>query len=98
MVAEEMQQRRVEQRGVLQEGEVAGVRQDQQSGPGDRSCDVFSVRALDRLVVVAVRHQYWRSDRLQLGVSPVRLGFPHLADLRDEGVVAPVLPENYIRA
>ena len=61
-VVEKMQQRRVEQRGVLQEGEMAGVGQDQQSGARDRGSDIFGVRALDRLVVVAVRHRHWRSD------------------------------------
>jgi len=50
-VAEQMQQRHVEQRGVLQEGEVTGVGQDQQSGARDRGSDIFGVRALDRLVV-----------------------------------------------
>jgi hypothetical protein len=47
-----MQQRHVEQRGVLQEGEVTDVGQDQQSGARDRGSDIFGVRALDRLVVV----------------------------------------------
>ena len=41
-----MQQRHVEQRGVLQEGEVTGVGQDQQSGARDRGSDIFGVRAL----------------------------------------------------
>jgi hypothetical protein len=40
-----MQQRHVEQRGVLQEGEVTGVGQDQQSGARDRGSDIFGVRA-----------------------------------------------------
>ena len=82
-----MQQGCVEQRGVLQEGEVACVGQDQQSGSGDSGGDVFRVCALDRLVVIAVSHQRRDADRLQLGVCPVRLSLPHLADLRDEGVV-----------
>jgi hypothetical protein len=86
-VAEEMQQGCIEQRGILQEGEVACVGQDQQSGSRARGGDVFRVRALDRLVVVAVSHQHRRADRLQLCVRPVRLSLLHLADLRDEGVV-----------
>ena len=57
-----MQQLHVEQRGILQEGEVTGVGQDQQPGARDRGSDIFGACALDRLVAVAVRHQHWRSD------------------------------------
>ena len=54
--------------------------------PGIVARCILCARAY-RLVVVAIRHQHRRADRLQLGISPVRLGLPHLADLRDEGIV-----------
>ncbi|NWA81761.1 hypothetical protein HX783_03150 [Pseudomonas sp. D2002] len=54
---EEVQQCGIEQRRVLQEGEVAGVRQNQQPGAGNGRGDVLGVFALDRFVMVAVHHQ-----------------------------------------
>ena len=66
---------------------MTDVRQDQQPGARDRCGYVLGVCAFDRLVVVAIHHQHRCLDRLELRVGPVRLGVPHLADLRDEFVV-----------
>ena len=72
---------------VLQEGEMAHVRQDEQARVGNDRGDIFGMGAVDRLVVVAVDDEDGRLDRLELGVGPVGLAEPHLADLIDEGGV-----------
>jgi hypothetical protein len=82
-----MQDGEIELVRVLQKGKVARIRQNQQPGVRDGRRDIFGVRPLDRLVVVAVHHDNRRVDRLELVVSPVRLVRPHLADLIDESVV-----------
>jgi hypothetical protein len=64
LVVEEMQQREIEKRGILQEREVTGVGQDQQPSVRDRGGDIFCMCALDRFVMVAVDHQDLRPDRL----------------------------------
>src|SRR5271166_6834043 len=85
LVAEEMQDREIEHLRVLQEGEMAHVRQDEETGMRDGRRDIFGVLALDRLVMVAVDDQDGRVDRRELSVRPIRLVPPHLADLIDEG-------------
>ena len=45
LVAEEMQDREIELVGVLQEGEMAHVRQDEQAGVRDGRGDIFGVGA-----------------------------------------------------
>ena len=54
LLPQEPQQRRVEQRRVLQEGEVAHRRQDQLAGGGDRRRHMIGVLAFDRLIVIGV--------------------------------------------
>jgi hypothetical protein len=65
-----MQQHHIEQRGVPREGEVAGVGQISRSGARDRGSDMFGVRALDRLVVVVVRHQHLALGLTSVGRQP----------------------------
>src|SRR6202044_2577042 len=70
-VAEEMEDREIELARVLQEGEVAHVRQNEQAGVRDGRGDVFCMRPLDRFVMVAVDNENGRVDRLELIVGPV---------------------------
>src|SRR5271157_2786438 len=62
LVAEEMQDREIEHLRVLQEGEMAHVRQDEETGMRDGRRDIFGVLALDRLVMVAVDDQDGRVE------------------------------------
>src|ERR1700750_2671983 len=87
LVAEEMQDGEIELVRVLQEGEVACVRENEQPSMRNGRGDIFRMRPFDRLVVVAIDDENGRVDRLQLIVGPVRLVRPHFADLIDEGVV-----------
>jgi hypothetical protein len=51
---------------VLQEGEMAHGRQDEEARVGNGRSDIFGVGALDRLVVVAVDDEDGGIDRLEL--------------------------------
>jgi hypothetical protein len=86
-IAEEIQQRGIEQDWILQEGKMAGIGQDQQAGAGNCCGDILRVLALDAFVVVSVHHQDRRADGAELRIRPIRLVLPHLADLFLKGIV-----------
>jgi Protein of unknown function, DUF488 len=65
-----MQDGEIELVRVLQEGEMAHIRQDQEPGVRDDCGDLFRMRLLDRLVVVAVDDENGCVDRLELIVGP----------------------------
>ena len=86
LAREELQHGRVELVGLLPHREVAGILHDHELGPGNQLRHLRGVRGLDRLVVVAIEDHRRHGDRAQLVLGVVRLGRPHLGDLRDEGV------------
>ena len=56
-IAEEIQQRGIEQDWILQEGEMADIGQDQQAGAGNCCGDIFRVLALDAFIMVSIHDQ-----------------------------------------
>ena len=86
LAGEELQHGRVELVGLLPQGEMARILHDHELGSGDQLCHLRGVRGLDPLVVVANEDHRRHGDRAQLVLGVVRLGRPHLGDLRVEGV------------
>src|ERR1700712_3338058 len=76
-VLQKMQHVGVELLWILQEGEVADRRLQQQSGVWDVGGHELGVFPFDRLIVVAIDDPGRHGDRLQLLGGPVRLRGPH---------------------
>src|SRR4051794_1337901 len=66
---QEMQQRLVEAFRVLEEGEMAGLRQDQEARTGNVRGDELGVLALDSLVTVAIDDPGRRGDGSQIALA-----------------------------
>ena len=80
-IAEEIQQRGIEQDWILQEGKMADIGQDPQAGARNCCGDIFRVLALDAFIMVSIHDQDGRPDGAELRIRPIRLVLPHLADL-----------------
>src|SRR5688572_2650070 len=73
LARQEREYRRVEFGRVLQYGEVADARQDQELRVRHLLRQLLGMVAPDRLVMVAVRYHHRRPDPAEVGRGPVRL-------------------------
>jgi hypothetical protein len=68
---------------------MADIGEDQDLGARNRCGDMVGMLPLDSFVMLAVHHPHRYPNLAQLGIGPVRLGFPHLSDLIVESGVLP---------